>query len=114
MSSKNVFKTSAGLAVAGLVIFLAVAGNFIPPPVEAQSSARSFYVEPGVTTIRNPDGGGSLGDGKMVIDLKTGDVWGFPTSLMGSPYPVDPINKKPPIAKGIYLGRFDFVDLKVP
>jgi len=39
---------------------------------------RSLYVELRTISIRRPDSGGTLGDGKMVIDLKTGDVWGFP------------------------------------
>ncbi len=36
----------------------------------------------------------------MVIDLKTGEVWGFPT--------IYTVNNKPPVAKPAYLGRFDF------
>jgi hypothetical protein len=43
----------------------------------------------------------------MVVDLRNGDVWGFPT-LLGSPYPVDPTRSQPPTSTPIYLGRFDF------
>ena len=94
--------------------FLALVGlrSIINTPVEAQSSMRSLYVEPGTISIRRPDGGGTLGDGKMVIDLKTGDVWGFPTNFTGSPYPIDPIGGKPLVFKPIYLGQFDFSEMK--
>ena len=104
------------ITLCALVGFLALAGlrPFINTPVEAQSPGTSLYVEPGIVSIRKPDGGSNLGDGKMVIDLKTGDVWGFPTTLMGSPYPVDPINPEPPVSKPIYLGRFDFSEMKAP
>ena len=62
---------------------------FQPAPVEAQSvDGRSLYVEPGYTMLRKPDGSGQM-YGKMMIDMRTGDIWGFPTLVEG-PYPVDP------------------------
>jgi len=101
------------IAVAGVLAFVGLRAVF-NSPVEAQSPNVSLYIEPGTVTIRTPDGGGTIGDGKMVIDLKTGNVWGFPTNLTGSPYPVDPITNKPPVSKPIYLGRFDFSETKTP
>ena len=60
---------------------------FQPAPVEAQSvDGRSFYVEPGYTMLRKPDGSGQM-YGKMMIDMRTGDIWGFPTLVEG-PYPI--------------------------
>jgi len=101
------------IAVAGVLAFVGLRAVF-NSPVEAQSPNVSLYIEPGTVTIRTPDGGGTIGDGKMVVDLKTGNVWGFPTNLTGSPYPVDPITNKPPVSKPIYLGRFDFSETKTP
>jgi hypothetical protein len=56
----------------------------------------SIYIEPGTIALRVPDSGGAIGEGKMVIDLKTGNVWGFPTNVTGSPYPIDPTSKGHP------------------
>jgi hypothetical protein len=79
--------------------------------VMAQTDRPELYVEPGTTTIRSPDGN-SQTEGKMMIDLRNGDVWGFPTIVSGSPYPVDTLNNKPAVAKPIYLGRFDVLTIK--
>jgi hypothetical protein len=75
-----------------------------PPPVEAQADGRSFYVEPGYTMLRKPDGSGQM-YGKMMIDMRTGDIWGFPT-MVESPYPVDAAKPEPPKSRPMYLGKF--------
>src|ERR1019366_1162689 len=50
-----------------------------PAPVQAQAAdSRSFYVEPGYTMLREPDGSGQM-YGKVMIDMRTGGIWGFPT-----------------------------------
>lgn len=77
-----------------------------PGVVSAQTDRLSLYIEPGTTVIRNPDGLQQV-EGKVVIDMKTGDIWGFPT-LSGAPYPVDMTHATPPTSAPIYLGRFDF------
>jgi hypothetical protein len=87
----------------GIVAFRPLAR---PTPVQAQSGDFHYYLEPGVVTVRRPDGTQQV-EGKMVVDLRNGDVWGFPT-LLGSPYPVDPTRSQPPTSTPIYLGRFDF------
>ena len=79
--------------------------------VQAQTDRPILYVEPGTTTIRSPDGS-SQGEGKMMINLRNGEVWGFPTMWAGAPYPVDSLNNKPAVAKPIYLGRFDISTMK--
>jgi len=82
---------------------------FQAAPVEAQSvDGRSFYVEPGYTMLRKPDGSGQM-YGKMMIDMRTGDIWGFPTLVEG-PYPVDPGKSEPPHSRPIYLGKFVLSD----
>ena len=82
---------------------------FQSAPVEAQSvDGLSFYVEPGYTMLRKPDGSGQM-YGKMMIDMRTGDIWGFPTLVEG-PYPVDPGKSEPPHSRPIYLGKFVLSD----
>jgi len=93
----------------GIIAFRPVAVS--PYPVSAQSERPQIYVEPGTTTIRNPDGS-SQTEGKMMIDLRNGDIWGFPTLVTGSPYPVDPLNNKAPVMKPTYLGRFDISKMR--
>ncbi len=77
-----------------------------PASIQAQSDYSHLYVEPGTTTVRRPDGTQQV-EGKMVIDLRNGDIWGFPT-MYGTPYPVDIAHSQPPVSAPIYLGRFDF------
>jgi hypothetical protein len=81
-----------------------------PIPVHAQADLPIFYVEPGNTLVRKPNGD-MQGQGKMFIDLRTGDIWGFPTAP-DYPYPVDFINNTPPVSTAIFLGRFDLSSMK--
>lgn len=83
-----------------------------PPPAKAQSEMAApfpVYIEPGTQMIRAPDGSQNV-YGKMVVDLETGNVWGFPT-LSSSPYPVDISSTKPPVSHAIFLGTFAFGDM---
>lgn len=84
-----------------------------PAPVRADNEAASFFVEPGTTPIRSLNGG-VTGDGKVVINMATGEVWGFPTHGAGAPYPIDTLNlnDRLPVSKPIYLGKFDFAAMK--
>ena len=76
-----------------------------PVPVQAQApDGRSFYVEPGYTMLRKPDGSAQV-YGKMMIDMRTGDIWGFPTTVEG-PYPMDTAKSEPPKSHPMYLGKF--------
>jgi hypothetical protein len=86
-----------------------------PATVNAQSDApgAALYVEPGTVAIRSTDGG-TVGEGKMIVDLRSGEVWGFPTTSSASPYPIDPSSTKPPVSKPIYLGRFDLSGMSAP
>ena len=94
-----------GIAVTLGVVALRPA--LFPAPVAAASADYSYlYVEPRVTTLRRPDGGEQV-QGKVFIDMRNGDVWGFPT-LSGAPYPVDLTNPQPPVSMPMYLGKFDF------
>jgi hypothetical protein len=78
-----------------------------PAPVRAQvQEGYLFYVEPGYTMIRKPDGTAQV-YGKVVIDMRNGDIWGFPTLAQG-PYPVDTAKTTPPKSYPMYLGKFMF------
>ena len=80
------------------------------PPIHAASDYPDLYIEPGTTTLRTLDGRGQV-QGKVVIDRRTGDVWGFPTGT-SAPYPIVTMSSEPPHSKPIYLGRFDFAAMK--
>ena len=95
------------LAITVLVAVIALRPFFAAQPVHAQSQdAYPFFIEPGYVTLRAPDGSRQV-TGKMVVDLRNGDIWGFPT-LTSSPYPVDATTSTPPTSRPIYLGKFDF------
>lgn len=99
------------IAIAALLAILAVRPVLQPEPVRAQAGeGYPFYVEPGYTTLRKPDGSSQL-LGKVFIDMRTGDIWGFPT-LAQSPYPIDVTQPKPPKSSPMYLGKFMFDQAK--
>jgi hypothetical protein len=95
------------LAIAVLFLgMIAIRPLLQPAPVMAQTDGASkFYVEPGTTLLRKPDGTAQV-YGKMFIDMSTGDVWGFPTTDSQSPYPVNPASSTPPKSHPMYLGKF--------
>ena len=76
------------------------------PPVYAESDFSYMFIDPGTTILRDPDTGAQI-QGKVMIDRRNGDVWGFPTAS-SAPYPVVQSYKEPPLSKTLYLGRFDF------
>jgi hypothetical protein len=96
-----------------LVVIAALLGAVLlhifaqPAPVHAQADqGYPFYIEPGYTMLRKPDGTAQM-YGKVVIDMRTGDIWGFPT-LTQSPYPIDSAQSTPPKSSPMYLGKFMF------
>ena len=102
----DLYIKSALAAVALFLGIIALRPLAHPAPAAAASGDFGYlYVEPGVTTIRSPDGSQQV-QGKVFIDMRTGDAWGFPT-LSGAPYPVDTTTPQPPVSAPIYLGRFD-------
>ena len=102
------------VVIAGLLGVLVFHPVFQPAPVLADHDSahpHPFYVEPGYTALRKPDGNTVYG--KMVIDLRNGDVWGFPTIVQG-PYPIDVMSNKPVQSHPIYLGQFVFSEVTRP
>jgi hypothetical protein len=96
------------IAVALLVI--ALQPLLAPQPVGAQSTLYPFYIEPGSELIRTPDGTTQV-YGKVVIDMRNGKVWGFPTNAPQS-YPSSGLQNKIPTSRPFELGRFAFEDIK--
>ena len=95
------------LTIAALL--LAIALRSAPPPVNAQAEdSYPFYLEPGTYMLRAPDGS-SQAYGKVVVDLRNGKIWGFPT-LGPQPFPVNMVDNKPQTSHPFALGRFAFED----
>ena len=72
-----------------MLAILALRPLMIPVPAQAQGGSPDLYIEPGYTALRKPDGTAQL-VGKVVINRRTGEVWGFPT-LAEQPYPVNTV-----------------------
>src|SRR5271154_2714280 len=93
--------------VAVALVAIAVRPYVDPAPALAQAtSAHAFYIEPGVQMLRYPDGTGQV-YGKVLVDLRTGKIWGFPTNTP-DPYPSYPMDSKPAVSKPFALGKFAF------
>lgn len=103
------------LVIALALIAIALKPLRQPRPAQAQAAppqttaSDPLYIEPGVVMLRSLDGNTQV-FGKMVVDLNTGSIWGFPT-LTGQPYPVDISSTKPPVSHAMFLGSFAFGDI---
>jgi hypothetical protein len=93
-------------AIALLLATIAFRPLIYPAPAAAQSTSQELYIEPGVYMLRAPDGMKQQ-LGKVVVDLHTGNIWGFPTAS-DTPYPVKVSGSNPPTSTPMLLGRFDF------
>jgi hypothetical protein len=94
--------------IAIALVAIAVQPIFAPKAAEAQSSVYPFYIEPGSEMLRSPDGSGQV-FGKVVVDMRTGKIWGFPTNAPQS-YPSNGLRNKPPVSRPFELGKFAFED----
>jgi hypothetical protein len=92
-------------AIALLLAAIALRPIAHPPEAAAQSTSQELYVEPGVFMLRAPDGMKQQ-LGKVVVDLHTGNIWGFPTGS-DAPYPVRMSGSAPPVSEPFLLGRYD-------
>ncbi len=84
-----------------------------PRTVHAQSTASqlNLFIEPGTQMLLDPSGSQNV-MGKVVIDLTTGNVWGFPTYSSAS-YPTAMSvarlgSPSVPVSKPFLLAKFDF------
>ncbi|MGA2251213.1 hypothetical protein [Terracidiphilus sp.] len=101
-----------------LLLLIAVATSAIairpylaPATVKAQdgTSPYPFYIEPGTYMLRAPDASRQL-LGKVVIDMRNGNVWGFPTNT-SDPYPSSPASSAPLTSHPFLLGKFAWSDV---
>jgi hypothetical protein len=98
------------LTVIGIALCASAVDHYRRPrPVQAEDGVYALQFEPGVVTLRNPDGGQVLG--RMAVDLRTGDIWGFPT-MSSDPYPSDALSAKPKTSHPFLLGRFALEDTR--
>jgi hypothetical protein len=105
------FQTCLLLVIAVSLAAIALRPYLVPPTAQAQSSeARSIYVEPGTAMLRAPDGSQQV-LGKVVIDLRNGNVWGFPT-LGREPYPTSGMQTTPQTSHPFLLGKYALSDIE--
>ena len=98
------------LLIAVFLGIIAFRPTLVPPVVKAQAAeGYPFYIEPGVTMLRAPDGSRQV-YGKVEVDLRNGKVWGFPTTTADYPYPVDLVNGGTPASHPFLLGKYAFGD----
>jgi hypothetical protein len=100
-------------ALAAIAVFLGVIAlrPFLDPPASlAQGNGSDLYIEPGVHSLRAPDGSRNV-MGKVVVDLRVGNIWGFPTGT-NAPYPIVSSETEPPVSRPFLLGRFDLAAIK--
>ncbi|MGD0902644.1 MAG: hypothetical protein ABR924_06840 [Terracidiphilus sp.] len=96
------------IVLTAIALFLAVIAlrpYLSPPPTLAGATASDLYIEPGVHMLRAPDGSRQQ-LGKVVVDLRTGKIWGFPTGT-DAPYPISLSTSEMPTSTPFLLGRFD-------
>jgi len=99
------------LAIALLLGVIAARPYVAPPTVSAQSAEPApLFVEPGTTMLRAPDGTRQV-LGKVVIDMRNGNVWGFPT-LSHEPYPAASPSSNSPTSHPFLLGKFALSDIE--
>jgi hypothetical protein len=104
---------TTNLLLTAIVLLLAViAANTLrtSAPVMAQTPDTDYFFEPGTFLVRAPDNSQQV-YAKVVVDLRNGRVWGFPT-LLPVPYPSDPISNKPQTSHPFLVGRFALEDTK--
>ncbi len=95
--------------IAVALVAIAVQPIFAPRPAEAQTGALyPLYIEPGSELLRAPDGTSQV-YGKVMVDMRTGKIWGFPT-LAPQSYPSSNLQNKPPTSRPFELGRFALED----
>ena len=98
------------LLIAIALVVIAIRPYLAPDPVHAQSdSPYPLYIEPGTKMLRAPDGSQQV-YGRVVVDMRTGKVWGFPTFGTDA-YPVNLSDSKPRTSHPFVLGKFAFEDI---
>ena len=108
---KNDWMTKLLLAVIAVALStIAVRPYVAPQTAAAQSAVYPVYIEPGVQMLKAADGSKQV-YGRMVVDLRTGKIWGFPT-ITTDPYPFNAMSSKPVVSHPFELGGFAFEDME--
>src|SRR5215470_17420497 len=105
ISSSSLYDRIVLTAIVALLGIIALRPFAEPRVASAQAEYNYLYFEPGTTSLRAPDGSRQV-EGRMVVDMRNGNVWGFPT-LSASPYPLDGTKTEPTVSEPFYLGKFD-------
>src|SRR5271154_5363203 len=85
------------LLIAVALLAIAVRPYVTPQVAQAQSGLPyPLYIEPGTQMLRAPDGSKQV-YGRVMIDMRTGKVWGFPTTTTDT-YPVNAMSSKPAVS----------------
>ena len=106
---KETFTMALLLIIAIALVAIAIQPMLAPRAAEAQTTVYPFYIEPGSELLRAPDGSSQV-YGKVVVDMRNGKIWGFPT-LAPQSYPSNGLQNKPPTSRPFLLGRFAFEDV---
>jgi hypothetical protein len=91
-----------------IALLLAVVALRSLPLAHAADAENQLQFDPTIEQFGVPGAAASL-LGRVAIDMRTGNVYGFPTD--GRPYPFNLQSSQPGVAKPILLGRFDLSDL---
>jgi len=102
--------TNLLLLLIAVSLGLIAARPYLQPKIAKADSAAPypFYIEPGTQMLRAPDGSQQV-LGRVVVDMRNGKVWGFPTTSTDV-YPTNAMNTKPQTSHPFALGRFAFED----
>lgn len=97
--------------IAVALIAIAIRPYIAPAPAQAQSaSAYPFYIEPGVAMLHRAGVTENL-YGRVVVDMRSGKIWGFPTGTIDT-YPTNALDPKPVTSHPLYLGKFAFEEIE--
>ena len=95
------------LTIAVALTIIALRPYVAPASVQAQSGeVHPFYFELGTQMLRAPDGSRQV-YGRVVVDMRNGNVWGFPTTTADT-YPVNTVGTTPPTSHPFLLAKFAF------
>jgi hypothetical protein len=104
-------KTAMLTTIAVLLGIIVFRPAIHPAPVMAQGdNPYPFHIEPGTVSLRKADGTTTWG--KVVVDMRNGDVWGFPMKAQNTPYPVYGPGDTSKVSHPLYLGRMAFEEVR--
>ena len=99
------------LIIAILLGIIAQRPYVAPPVVKAESVGTYYplYIEPGPVSLPGRDALGNV-LGRVVVDLRNGNVWGFP-ELSSGPSPANAFNPTVATSHPFLLGRWALTDM---